>query len=450
MIVWWVGAALAFEPQSLRSSASFGLFRDAYDDLREPAMLTEWGRPHVYSVLGNQGGTDRFSLGGLGPVGPLAIGGIAEVGGGLHHAELRADEADGTWSTRTSDDQTLDAGGFLGVATAWGSRGSVGLGVGWSEHRRQTTLVAVPGSLPVVGGQLTSQYDADGTVRSQEDGEWTERARDLELILGLARRGDVGEIEADLRWTHEAHVAAGWARLTSIEVDASSDGFLPGAPIEDNLVADAVGGAVDATVAVGDGLTLRVQASGTAGGGRPSVRERVDSLTAPTGTTSSRESLADPAARTLDGQALIAAQGSFAGLEARVGAAIEGSRERMTASRTVSDASGTVEGVQDVAHRYLVVSAPLAIEAMLSQRVTVRLGGRYALGVVGYGSTVREGPRVDVAEVLDLWSRVELASGVRVEAHDRLYFDATVLGASDPAQRASLDLGQVFLSAVWR
>lgn len=464
-----LSAAQAFDPDSLRSDATFGLFRDEYDYLREPATLSEQAGTHVYTVLGNQGGTGRFSLGALGPVGPGVVGFIGELGTEGTSASTRADVAatalDPATITETrTDNRARDLAGFLGYGVPVGSRFALGAGVALADARWRATLAPRPGSVPVIGGTLR-HVTAEGADRLLQEGTWAQDTREARVVLGAAWLGDRFDLEADVHVTRMSSSTRGEALEITPTTEYTFAGYLPNAGLEGNLSGSIPGFALDLVAELDGGVALRIFAEGERGRVEPVVTESFEGFEDDTRpetpiTWDRYERLEAPDMRVQGGEALVAVQLTRGDVAVWFGVAAIGEAEDLVVRRVVESTAGevtvTVETREAARQGYRAIALPIATEVAASDRFVARFGGRWVNANVRFEGVERllgdaaEGDLTrDVRSSAATSSYVELAVGFRWLAADAFSLDAAALGIGVPDERIAIDLTQLQLSGVF-
>lgn len=469
-LLWLLTApAFAYDPDSLRADASFGLFRDEYDYLREPATLAHQPGRHVFTVLGNQGGTDRFSLGWLGGLGPGVFGAIADAGvsGGSAHNETTTAATAVSGDTVTITDawsRTRGAAAFLGYGVPLGDVVAVGIGAEASFTRWDASLAPEPGGVPTIGGTL-EQTTVDGEATLVEDGAWLERGRELTAIVGVAVALGGAEVEADLHLRRSTVAASGETLRITPTTEYSSTGFQPDGTLENNLDAWVPGLAIDAIVPAGDRAAVRLFAEGARGSGRPAVDERFEGYdddtdpAAPVSWTES-ERLVDPDFDLTEVEALLALHLDGDVTSTRFGVAVAHDRERFAFTRAAERDDGatitSTETRERLDQAYTGVSLPIAVEIAAAPRLVVRAGGRWVAAFVRYdGRSVLqtapgEGAVTEDRDVAgDVNTYVQLATGFRYDAGERFSLDFVALGTGVGDDRVALDVTSVLVSGVF-
>jgi hypothetical protein len=469
MLAWLaIGAAAAYDPDSLRSDASFGLFRDEYDFLREPATLSEQEGTHLFTVLGNQGAGSSASLGALWD-GPVVLGALIETSGTSASASTSSETAptalDPALLLETSSfAKTRDTAGFLGAGVPLGGGFAVGAGAELSTHRWDASLTPVPGGSPVVWGNLTQQY-ADGAQVRTETGTWTERSTLGRLMVGGAWLSESVDVEADVHVARWSSSASGEALQVTPTTEYSFAGTLEGTSPAANLAGMMPGGLLDTTVRVADGVFVRLFVEGNRGKLRPVVTERFEGFDDDTDpanpvTWERTSTLSDPDAVAREGEALLAVHLDGDVVDTRLGVGLLGDAEEIAVTtKSVTDDGASVvsrETRDTIRQRYAALSLPLAAEVAASERLTVRMGGRFVYARVGYeaaGELVGDPDEGDVIgsgrTSADAQSYVDLALGARWDASDRMSLDLVAVGTGSSAGRASVDLGQLLFSGVF-
>jgi hypothetical protein len=456
--------ARAWSPDSLRAEATFGLFRDSYDLLREPAGLAENPEPHVYTLLGNQGGSDRLSAGFIGQLGPGVLGFIADGttdGSSSRTTSVVAATAATaeTTSERTTQSATRSGGIYAGYGIPLREGVAVAVGVQTEARGWSTTLAPVPGSSPLVGGTLEQTSDADGSSSTQQ-GHYDERERDSLARVGANFQRPRFDLEVDLSLAHLLRNNSGAASQSSDDLEYEWSGAVEAASLDSNVSAWLPGAAVDLTVPMTAELAVRAFVGGQFGPAtlvttqtRELYTDYVDPSLSEATTTDLRGASADLA----EADGLLALHVDRGDLQLRVGAAGAWERSRLDVGEFVEvDGVGT-ETALDRREQAAFAQGLVAIEQRANDRWLLRAGASWTHSWLSSNSSSTlltspsEGQTIDTDSIgEEEASYLELAFGARLDLGPVL-LDATVRGTGLPdEQRVGVDLSSLLLSLVWR
>lgn len=460
--------ARAVEEDSLRAAASFGLFRDPYDLLREPASLSELEGRHLYTLIGNQGGGGRATLGYAGRAGPgfLGVFGDFQASGSTASSQVAEVEDPSAPRQVSSTDAFSDAVAW-GIFAGYGlhpGRGpiSVGIGIGYEGSRWSASLgPRAEGEPPVIGGTLEG-HSTGGDADLAEEGEYRERRDAVRAVVGMAVETGRGSVEVDAHLAWDAATAEASLLQSSGGTTYALEGAYPGLALGDDGEGLRPGGAVDATLDLGRGIGLR--ALGTLEGGRRTPRIGWTTETtvlegAPVVET--RQEWRDAEIREWGGEALVVLHARLGKVELRAGIGGAFSRSSGEGSRAeirTEDGVAVEETVSQVTREESSwsVSTPIATEVALHPMWALRLGGRFRLEhLASEGSTALEGVPQGATVVEDahqesqLRSEVEFALGLRFQPVEAFSLDALIRGTAIGEDRLSVNLGALFLSAVF-
>jgi len=459
-------AALALETDSLRSAGSFALFRDAFDLLREPASLSELEGRHVYTLLGNQGGGGRATLGYAGVAGPgfLGVFGDFQVSSAAATSQVvTVEEPGGIDDTTTSASASRSLG--FGLFAGYGVRPedwpiALGFGLGYEGSAWTTSLArGEAGQPPVIGGDHEGHYSS-GLADLEESGEYRDEDHHVRGVVGVAFEAGALELEGDV------HVA--WTRSTATAVvDQVSggevyhlEGYYPGTPFTDDQQGVIPGGAIDAHVRLARVTTLRAFAAFDGGDLSPHQDRLVERTEGSDGVvTEAIEERVDVEMAGWAAAGLLALHLDFAPVALRlgVGAELVGfDAEGLRVSDTTVDGILTESSTLRETHeeRLYALSTPVAAEVALTPLWTLRTGARYrveryrAAGTTSAQEATATGVVADAYETSQVRSQVDFALGLRFQPVRRFSLDALVKGTAVGEDRLSVSLGALFLSAV--
>lgn len=458
MFVLLVATAAATDEDSLRASASFGLFRDAYDYLQEPGSLGRQPGRDLYTLLGNQGGTGRFSLGYVGAVGPGVLGAIGDVGiesshehGSTSRAATAASDATREETAARSDTRSFSA--TLGYGVPLGERWSVGAGFEVASDSWSTTLAPDPPNDPIVGGTLT---DGGG---AEESGSWEQRALTMGGTLGAVVAAGPLDLDLAARLARVQDAAHGRSERHTADEDYVWSGYDAAGSLAGNVTGWVPGAGLDARVAVGP-AAVRLQVEGDHGVLAPSRTRHSESYTGPDTSWSEDETLSAARADWSAGSALAVLELRSGATEVRVGVGVDAAREQAEyTTDTVRYADGAASSAT-TRHRIVTqevdLALPLAVESAVSKTVAVRAGAEWLTWVLDTSSrdVLRSDPgegdtTADSSHSTTWRSVVQLAVGARWDVAPIFSLDVVASGTGLPDERVGLDLGNLLVSGVF-
>ena len=464
LLLLTASTARAWSPDSLRAEASFGLFRDTYDLLREPAGLAENPETHVYTLLGNQGGADRLSAGFIGEVGPGVLGFIADgtqAGSSSQTTSTVAATAATAQTTteRTTRSRTRSGGIYAGYGVPLSQSLALAIGLQTEARGWSTTLAPNPSGSPLIGGALDQVTATDGSA-STEQGSYDERDRDSLVRLGANFTPPRFDLELDLSLGRTVRENGGTTTQSSDDLEYEWAGTVAATSLDTNVAAWLPGAAVDLTLPLSDDLALRALVGGQAGPATlaaTTTREvRTDYLD-PTQSASTTTKLRGVTAGLADAEALLALQIERGDLQLRVGASGSWDRSVLDVAELVSRDGVTSQTDLHRQEQAAFAQGLVAFEQRANDRWTLRAGAAWTHGWLSSTSTSAlqtepaEGQTIDSDSAgNEEVSYLQLAFGTRLDLGP-LLLDAAVRGTGLPDdQRVGVDLSSLLLSLVWR
>lgn len=249
--------ALALDAGSLRSTATYDLYRDPYDFFDQPGVLAVEQERGVLTGLDLYGGPGRYTIGYYGALGKGVLGAAFDFGQSTSYSD----------STDTFDydgDETITFGDAEGGGSAWNAHLTYGLslsdnmaaGVAVWVNQAGATFSFDPQS-GSVGGTRTDVDYPDGDD-SDSYGLASYTSRNMLVLAGGAIFSDKGYISmnAGVRTVLDrAAVDAGW---TYGDTSIKYSGYVPGTAFADNRKGLGAVASLEAVQALNDSTDMRL------------------------------------------------------------------------------------------------------------------------------------------------------------------------------------------------
>lgn len=249
--------AMALDTASLRSTATYDLYRDPYDFFDQPGVLAVEQERGVLTGLDLYGGPGRYMVGYYGTLGKGVLGAAFDFGQAMSYSESNdVYDYDGDTTTTFADAQ--------GGGSAWDAHLTYGLslsesmaaGVALWVNQAGSTFSFDPQSGSVGGSRTDVDYPDGDDSSSYGLAEYTQRS--ITGLVGGAIFSDKGyiSVNAGLRTVlSRPTVDAGWEYGdTTIQYE----GYPPGTSFGNNRKGVGAIGSIEAVQALDDGMDLRV------------------------------------------------------------------------------------------------------------------------------------------------------------------------------------------------
>jgi hypothetical protein len=435
-----VEPATALDAQSLRSEATYGLFRDPLDYIVEPGMLPRQEGHQLYTLLASQNDAGRFGAGYQGSSGKAAFGVLVDG------TFSKTSEGSTDKSNSPDGSQSLTLTGWT-KASAW----SVLLGGAFSPSDALSVGAALQIESDAFSETIdptTLSYGLNSTLKVNDEavatsnGTFEQGSSTTKALAGATFGGKKSWVEVDVFFVHDSekssydatsHTAAGDLVLTE-----TIKGFDVNNPLTSNYTASGPGLKADSQIAINDAFDVRLAGSfQVASGGAATNTFKVTDSDGTDSLTQTYKLTSSEVRATVTNLLAVIEYGDDdlklrAGVSATFSPASLSWHESYDTGAPEAPVTTWKEGLDVGSHEF---ALPVAVELPVHDRWILRSAARFVSSGASIESSVTQSPD-DVSSNTSSSSNafstssVEAALGFRFKATPRFRLDASVAGVS--------------------
>jgi hypothetical protein len=435
-----VQPAAAIDLQSLRSEATFGLFRDPYDYITQPGLLARQDGNLLYTLLSGQTDAGRMGLGYQGVLGNVSLGALADY---RHAGTTESSTNESTFAKTSSKSESegwtraSELSFVLGAGMPLSKKFSLGAAL-----RIDNASFGQTEDISGGGYAADTRTYVDGEMSTSTTGTREQSSGNIMAIVGAALGGDKKWVSIDAFVTRPKSITEINTKAEDLnsEYTYTLKGFDAGSPLETNFTAFGPGIRLDSQYAVNKVLDLRLAASYMMSSGAANLDKVEGTVTDTSSGDSVTETYAIKDTSVKGSLANVLFAMHYGDDDLRLRAGISATFSSMSSawtsetSTTASKADPTVwkdsygGGVREI-------GLPIAVELPVHERWILRSGARFSSYKVSGEGTFEQKPTEDSTiknerTASSSGTGVVATLGFRFKATEKFRLDAAILGSN--------------------